>query len=272
MSCWKVESHCKKLMVQGLLEVTFLPRATTYVYGMFDAGVMSLQESLKWHPNLEMIGLNNNKIGPEAAKSLGYVIRAEARHPVTKMLYRTNKIKGLYLTLNRLGPEGANTIVDAIIYQQRYGGPAFMTNDGLEELFLDSNVIGDIGASAIARMLHPSKATLVRRVSLRSNRITDVGAKQILNNIQTNNGILELDLALNPISPSILAPIKAKLDANCCVFLYFMIKHREEDICREAIPIKKKCIDDAKTLATTIRNHYEPDQRCCERVKMNRCI
>ena len=31
--CWKVQTHCKMLMVQGVLEVTFLPRATTRVIG-----------------------------------------------------------------------------------------------------------------------------------------------------------------------------------------------------------------------------------------------
>ena len=83
------------LMAQRLLEVTTIPRATVYVDGMMDLGVLALQESLKVHPNLEKIGLNNNKIGPEAAKGLAYVIRAEGRHQTTRMLYRKNKIKSM---------------------------------------------------------------------------------------------------------------------------------------------------------------------------------
>jgi len=233
---------------------------------------MSLQESLKAHPTLQKIGLNNNKIGPEAAKVLAYIIRAEGRHPSTKQLFRTNKIKSLFLTLNRLGPEGANTLADAIIFQQRYGGPAFMTNDGLEEIFLDSNVIGDIGASAIARMLHPSKATLLRTISIRSNRITDIGAQQILDNIQKNDGLLEIDLAENSISTDILTKIKTKLDENCCKYLYFMVLFREEGICQAQIPIQSSCFNGAKLLAEKIRDHYKPRTECCKRVKFNRCL
>jgi len=97
-----------------------------------------------------------------------------------------------------------------------------------QELYLDSNVIGDIGASAIARMLLPSKATLLRTISVRSNRITNVGGKLILDSIKKNNGILEVDLAENAISESILAQISTKLDQNCCSYLYFTVLFREQ--------------------------------------------
>jgi len=89
------------LMVQGELQVNFLPRAKIFVKGIFDYGIQALQESMKFHPNLEKIGFNNNRLTVEAAKALGNVIRSEARHPLTKAPYRTNNINSIFLTQNR---------------------------------------------------------------------------------------------------------------------------------------------------------------------------
>ena len=63
----------------------------------------------------------------------------------------------LYLPLNRLGPAGTRLLVDAIKFQQRASGPAFRDNQGMDTLYLDSNVIGDYGASAIAELVGPNK-------------------------------------------------------------------------------------------------------------------
>ena len=146
-----------------------------------------------------------------------------------------------------------------------------MKNDGLEELFLDSNVIGDIGANAIARLVHPAGATQLRTISVRSNRITDVGAKRILDNVKNNGGILEIDLAHNPISQSILNQLKAKLDTNCCTYLRAMVKNREDSICLKNAATRG-CYNTASQLADKIRAYYEPRVECCKRFKMNRCL
>ena len=89
------------------------------------------------------------------------------------------QIHSIYLTLNRLGPglatmhlsaaaafygslycvtEGANILADAISFQQRPTGAAMDDNNGLKELYLDSNVLGDVGAIAIAKMLRDTSA------------------------------------------------------------------------------------------------------------------
>lgn len=229
-----------------------------------------MEQSLKYHPNIERIGLANNFLSPIAAQALGNIIRAEARHPRTKAWYRTNKLRSLYLTLNRLGPAGAVELSNAIGQHQRIGGPAFMANEGLRELYLDSNVIGDIGAQAIAGMLHPTRGSLMQIVSLRSNRITDVGGQALLDAIQINNALLELHLDQNPISPGIISAIKAKLNANCCENLFSYVRYREEDVCVEQTMVP--CPDKARADAHMIVDHYKYDGRCCERIAMNRCL
>ena len=44
-------------------------------------------------------------------------------------------------------------LADAIEFQQRTGGPSYQYAEGLEFLYLDSNVIGDNGAAAIAKIV-----------------------------------------------------------------------------------------------------------------------
>jgi len=147
-----------------------------------------------------------------------------------------------------------------------------LTNNGLEEIYLDSNVIGDIGAQAISNLLDPKAATLLRTISIVSNRITDVGATAILEKMAKNTGLLSLNMDANPISASIMSQITAKLEKNCCAYLYTMVLYREEDLCSTMEELTKGCFDNAKILAQTIMDYYEPQVQCCARVRMNRCL
>ena len=99
-------------MAQGLLEVSFLPRATTSVRGMFDLGVLAMTETLKGHPNLEKIGFNNNKLGPESAKALAYVLRAEGRHPTTRR--STRSVAAFVASLSRSRPPIARLFLQSL--------------------------------------------------------------------------------------------------------------------------------------------------------------
>ena len=76
-------------------------------------------------------------------------------------------LQSIYFALNRLGPAGTRQIVDAIKFQQRASGPAGpgSTLGGLEALYLDSNVIGDFGAKAVAEMIGPTKQGVIQEMS-----------------------------------------------------------------------------------------------------------
>jgi len=69
--------------------------------------------------------------------------------------------QSIFFALNRLGPAGTRLIVDAIKFQQRASGPAFKNSQGLKNLYLDSNVIGDAGAAAIAELIGPNSKGFV---------------------------------------------------------------------------------------------------------------
>merc|ERR1711871_1371579 len=269
--CWKVGPRCEQLQVQGKLKVRYdthpVPYSGISVAGFGDHGILALQQSITSHPSLVQLGLQTSDIGKVGAKALATIIRAEIKLRYKRV--RANNIKALYLTLNRLGPEGTREIVEALKWQQRATGPAFMNNDGIENLYLDSNVIGDLGAKAIAELIGPNNAgfvmgTLMRIISLRSNRITDVGATALLAALNNNGNLLALMLEGNNIRPQLMESIRLRLDSNCCSFLENTIRMRRQD--QGASP------SDAEREAFEIREFYRVKSMCCERVGWERCV
>jgi len=98
---------------------------------------------------------------------------------------------------------------------------------GVEELYMDSNVIGDEGAIAFANMLTSvGVSTTIKILSLESNRITDKGALALLAGLENAVHVQELKLASNPISPSILHHLHLKLEVHCCAKLEEYIQNR----------------------------------------------
>ena len=173
------------------------------------------------------------------------------------------------MALNRFGPAGVRLLVDAIKFQQRAAGPAFRDASGLEVLYLDSNVIGDFGAQAVAELIKPNpqgfvEATLLRLISLQSNRITDVGAQALLDALDKNGNILSLNLERNfMISPPLMEAIRLRLEKNCCVHLYYTIRERRIDAGNSVLKSTEE--------ATEIRDYYEVRTQCCVRISWERC-
>ena len=118
-------------------------------------------------------------------------------------------------------------------------------------------------------------------ISLKSNRITDEGAKELLVSVLANPIIHEVKLDLNPIEDqTIVARIKHKLNENCCKALRFMIDYRENQVCLQTPDEDtgeiKPCAPKAAAMADQIRNYYHAEFQvgragCCERLSMVRC-
>ena len=249
-----------------------------------------MQESLRFHPNMKQVGFQNNGFSPISAEvppqplpqllcSTGssdpycllqvfaLMIRAEK-----KQLYKTirgNPVKSLYLALNRLGPAGVRLLVDAIKFQQRSAGPAYRDGDGLEILYLDSNVIGDFGAEAIAELIAPNpqgfvEGSLLKLVSLQSNRITDKGAQALYDALQNNGNILSLNWGRNFMnSPSLMEAIRLRLEKNCCISLYYSVRKLRIDA---GVSVYSATVE-----AQEIKDYYEARTQCCERITWERC-
>lgn len=256
---WKVKADCEQLQMQGDLTVTQLPQATAYIFGQMDDGVIRVQESLRTHKKLRKLGLQNNFIGPAGAAALATALQEN---------YHINVI---YLGFNRLGPAGAANLANGIKIQQLPGGTAHKAATGLTELYLDANVLGDVGAGAVADLIR--HAGLLRVLSLQANRITDVGATRIKDAVMTTGSLISLNLIENEISKPILDTIATKLEGNCCRVLDTELFYRCQIPCDvEANARGTVCKKNCKQEAAAIQSVYKVAGKCCERLKMTRCV
>jgi hypothetical protein len=137
-----------------------------------DADVVELCEVLPRFAAVRTLDLSRNKIGPEGASALGEALKFNA--VVTK----------LWLTNNNIGPEGATAIAEAL-----------KVNAVVTTLYLYGNSIGDEGAIAIAEALKVN--AVLTSVDLRSNSIGGDGAKAIAEALKVNAVLTKLNLKFN---------------------------------------------------------------------------
>jgi len=91
---------------------------------------------------------------------------------------------------------------------------AFSTFDEspLKSLTICNSNITDADATNIARKLKDNRA--LKLLDLSRNRIGDVGGRALYDALESNGSLIELKLDGNPMSPSIVAGIQARLDLN----------------------------------------------------------
>ncbi|MCG2755913.1 hypothetical protein L6269_00260, partial [Candidatus Dependentiae bacterium] len=168
-------------------------------------GAQYISEALKnKNCKLAYLEISSNKIGAEGAQyiadalmnkncSLSYLkigwneeISDKGTECLAKALLNS-KLTKLNIGKNKIGPEGARYIADALKNE----------NCNLTELYLYWNKIGDDGAKAIAKALLKSKLT---NLNLGDNEIGPEGAQDLANALMNENcKLTELDLDVNSI-------------------------------------------------------------------------
>ena len=118
--------------------------------------VCTLVENLKHCGSLQKLSLTYNKIGPEAGAALADLIK------------NNHSIQELDLHGNNLGSDGVVTLAAAI------------RGSGLCKLNLVSNMIGSVGAEALAKELHYSNRC-IQKISLIDNPIGSSGTAALAN-------------------------------------------------------------------------------------------
>ena len=152
--------------------------------------------------------------------------------------------------------------------------------------------------------MFPVQATMLRRISLQSNRISDKGATELYDALDKNGECLQL-LAANPdtifvplypgnilmldlernfmVSKSLLEKIRLRLERNCCRYLYDMIRNRRIDSgirlslrlntpsCRYLTATRCCSILKSTIEAEEIRAHYQKKTTCCPRITWENC-
>jgi hypothetical protein len=130
-----------------------------------DDDVVELCKVLPRFAAVRTLDLSNNKIGPEGASALGEALKVNA------------VVTTLFLSMNNIGDEGAKAMAEVL-----------KINAGLTYLRLDKNDIGVDGAMAIAEALKVNAALTV--LALPNNKIGDEGAKAIAEALKVNAAVL----------------------------------------------------------------------------------
>jgi hypothetical protein len=130
-----------------------------------DDDVVELCKVLPRFAAVRTLDLSNNKIGPEGASALGEALKVNA------------VVTTLFLSMNSIGDEGAKAMAEVL-----------KINAGLTYLRLDKNDIGVDGAMAIAEALKVNAALTV--LALPNNKIGDEGAKAIAEALKVNAAVL----------------------------------------------------------------------------------
>jgi len=157
-----------------------------------DADVVELCEVLPRFAAVRTLDLSDNKIGPEGASALGEALKVNA------------VMTTLVLNFNRIGDEGAIAIAEAL-----------KVNAVVTALSLSDNRIGDEGAIAIAEALKVN--AVVTTLILWQNSIGDEGAKAIAEALKVNAVVTTLGLYNNNIGPEGAIAIAEALKVNAVV-------------------------------------------------------
>jgi Ran GTPase-activating protein (RanGAP) involved in mRNA processing and transport len=154
-----------------------------------DADVVELCEVLPRFAALRALDLSWNKMGPEGASALGEALKVNA------------VLTDLRLEWSNIGAEGAIAIAEAL-----------KVNAVLTFLNLWQNNIGDDGAKAIAEALKVN--AVVTTLCLYGNSIGDEGAKAIAEALKVNAVVTKLELSANKIGDEGAKAIAEALKVN----------------------------------------------------------
>eukprot|EP00873_Tetraselmis_striata_P038612 jgi/Tetstr1/458876/TSEL_004384.t1 len=189
-----------------------------------DAGAAALARGLRpsrttpaesWFTNktLRHLSLKRNGIGDAGAEDIASILRADEPNPDGSLCYNSVLSK-LDLAANCIEEEGAAALASAMQARKQFDGS--WRHCALEEVILDYNSIGDVGAEALACAFQPTRTSCteywftnktLRQLSLKGNNIEDAGAVALSEGICpvhnpdytfASSGLQALYLAENP--------------------------------------------------------------------------
>ncbi|QDT86025.1 ribonuclease inhibitor [Gimesia chilikensis] len=192
-------------------------------------GARQITEMLKHNQKLRTLDLVHTKLGSEGVRLIvrtlatidtsisllylgGNEIIAHDADVLADLLQQNQRLRGLYISVNRFGDEGALVLAQGL-----------RSNQGLNALSLASNRIGPEGAAALASALesHPNLVELdlgydrsTRVLGEDSNRLGVAGAAEIARLIRNNRKLKSVNLTRNRISDRGAVLLLAALERN----------------------------------------------------------
>ena len=174
---------------------------TWYIAGndITDIGIQPICEALYNNNSVKSLWLKRNPLKPSGVLFIGRLLENnsfistldldncgvfdEGTSILMNSLKNNSTLKNLYLSVNGITLDGVSSISDYLSSPNSY----------LETLFLSVNRIGDDGCKLIANSFKSNKN--LRRLSLASNRISDIGVNYLVDGLLDSNHPLQfLDL------------------------------------------------------------------------------
>jgi len=156
--------------------------------GIDDAGAVRVACALEALPRLQVLRLENNRVGEDGAAAIGKAL--EAAEGVTRVAFKV-----LRLYNNSIGDVGAAALATSLKEVK------------VDTLNLAKNGIGDEGAKAIGALLAATHSLIQLRVDL--NKIGDEGAEALAAALDANRSLKVLHANHNEFSEQGKAAIRA---------------------------------------------------------------
>ncbi|CAK9040002.1 unnamed protein product [Durusdinium trenchii] len=207
-------------------------------------GAKALLEALRVNKVVTYISLNDNgEISKEVRTEIWEIVTANV--VAAYVLTLNESVTEINLRCKEFGAEGMKVLTAALKENKQ------VTKINLERC------IGDVGAQALAEMLHQNRT--IKKIVLSSNRITTVGAKALLEALRVNKVVTYISLNDNgeiseEVKKEIEEVLEAQVEEEGEVFDFSMQKSGGglgfDACCRRAYIVVTEIFDDGDVVET----------------------
>lgn len=233
----KVELRSEDIdaVIDALTKCKTLESVTLDKCKLKDDGVEKVMEGLRAgnHVNLKKLSLRQNGMGNKGAIALEFLLK------------QTTTLEELDLSENSISSRGAAVVLSSLdknrscpihtlnlsqneIWDMDDG--TFLRNNKTLKIFnLDGNFMHDEGAEQIARAIADNKSSVIEKLYLGWNGVSDDGATALAKMMETNSSLQVLGLAENDISNAGARAILSALAVNTSVREISGLYHNQID-------------------------------------------
>mmetsp|Transcript_37350 Transcript_37350/g.57949 ORF Transcript_37350/g.57949 Transcript_37350/m.57949 type:complete len:1510 (+) Transcript_37350:109-4638(+) len=200
-----------------------------------DEGVEKVASGLKQgnHLNLKKISLRQNSIGNKGAQALDFLLRGSPTLEELDLSENSISSRGAAAILTAFHENSATTIQILNLSQNEIwdmdDGSFLGNNKTLKVLNLDGNFMHDEGAEQIAKAMASNRQSVVEKLFLGWNGISDEGATALAKMMEENSTLQVLGLAENDISNTGARAILSALAVNTSVREISGLYHNQID-------------------------------------------
>ena len=233
----KVELRSEDIdaVVDALRKSKTLESVTMDKCKLKDEGVEKIANGLRNgnHLQLKKVSLRQNAIGNKGAQCLDFLFRGSSTLEELDLSENSISSRGAGAILTAFH-ENTNTVIQILNLSQNEiwdmdDGSFLSSNKTLKVLNLDGNFMHDEGAEQIARAISVNRVTVIEKLFIGWNGISDEGATALAKMMEENSTLQVLGLAENDISNTGARAILSALAVNTSVREISGLYHNQID-------------------------------------------